>query len=77
MSKEKEQYLYEKLNSLDNSTSQATRKEWQSNTNLESIFELGLGLTLVKQFIGELKGKIDVSSCEGKGTTFTVQVPVT
>ncbi|MFP3018322.1 MAG: sensor histidine kinase [Candidatus Tisiphia sp.] len=76
MSKEKEQYLYEQLNSLDNSTSQATREELQSKTNSESIFELGLGLSLVKQFIGELKGKIDVSSYEDKGTTFTVQVPV-
>ncbi|WP_341757877.1 ATP-binding protein [Candidatus Tisiphia endosymbiont of Ditula angustiorana] len=47
----------------------------QSKTSSESTFELGLGLSLVKQFIDELKGKIDISS-DGKGTTFTVQIPV-
>ncbi|MCC8483131.1 MAG: HAMP domain-containing histidine kinase [Rickettsia endosymbiont of Labidopullus appendiculatus] len=79
MSEEQRQYIYEQLNGLDSSaftkpTSKATGEELQSNS--ESNLQLGLGLSLVKQFIGDLNGRIEISSRQGKGTTFTVQVPV-
>jgi len=36
----------------------------------------GLGLAIVKQFVIQQNGSIDVASEVGKGTTFTVQLPV-
>jgi PAS domain S-box-containing protein len=53
---------------------------------LDKIFELffrgteqsqgtGLGLFIVKDTVVKLKGKIDVESAPGKGTTFTVRFP--
>lgn len=36
----------------------------------------GLGLALVKQFIAELQGEIEVTSDPGKGTTFTCLLPL-
>lgn len=36
----------------------------------------GLGLYMVKEGVEHYNGKIDVNSVEGKGTTFTVQLPV-
>jgi signal transduction histidine kinase/DNA-binding response OmpR family regulator len=35
----------------------------------------GLGLSITKQFIEELNGKIELESKEGKGTTFTCLIP--
>lgn len=37
----------------------------------------GLGLNITKQLIDMFNGSIDVSSTEGQGTTFVVNVPVT
>ncbi|MCC8400126.1 MAG: hypothetical protein LN563_06155 [Rickettsia endosymbiont of Platyusa sonomae] len=81
MSEEQQQYIYEQLNGLDSSTftkstSKAIGKELQSNSSSASDLKLGLGLSLVKQFIGDLNGRIEISSWQGKGTTFIVQVPV-
>ncbi|MCC8398408.1 MAG: palindromic element RPE1 domain-containing protein [Rickettsia endosymbiont of Labidopullus appendiculatus] len=82
MSEEQQQYIYKQLNGLDSSgftsdsTSKVTSEELESNSNSESILELGLGLSLVKQFIGNLNGKVNVASQHGKSTTFTLQVPV-
>ena len=36
----------------------------------------GLGLSICKQFVELMQGKLDVSSAEGKGTTFTVLLPL-
>lgn len=82
MSEEQQQYIYKQLNGLDSSafsnlTSKASGEELATDSNSESTLELGLGLSLVKQFIGDLNGKIKLSSQQGKGTTFTLQVPVT
>jgi len=54
--------------------------------NLKQIFELfyttkghkgtGLGLAVVKKIIKEHNGKLDVSSVVGKGTTFTIILPI-
>lgn len=68
MSEEQRQYIYKQLNGLDG-------EELATDSSSEST--LGLGLSLVKQFIYEVNGKIDVSSRQGKSTTFTLQIPVT
>ena len=56
-----------------------------SNENIQKIFEplfstkakgIGLGLTLAKAIIDEHKGSILVESEIGKGTTFTVNLPI-
>lgn len=36
----------------------------------------GLGLSVVRAFVREMKGQIDVETAPGKGTTITVSVPV-
>ena len=42
---------------------------------------MGLGLRIVKQFVNEMDGEIDVVTCEGKGTefhcTFPFKIPLT
>lgn len=70
MSEKQRQSIYQQLNGL-----KASDKELATDSNSEST--LGLGLSLVKQFIHEIKGKIDVNSRQGKSTTFTLQIPVT
>lgn len=47
---------------------------YQSNNKLMSLGS-GVGLTLVKQIVDSLNGKISVESHLGKGTTFTIQLP--
>ncbi|WP_425363979.1 sensor histidine kinase [Candidatus Tisiphia endosymbiont of Hybos culiciformis] len=74
MSEEQQQYIYKQLNGLDSSTfTSSTSKA----TGEELVTDLGLGLSLVKQFIGNLNGKVNITSQQGKGTSFTLQVPVT
>jgi two-component system sensor histidine kinase VicK len=45
-------------------------------TGLNGEKSTGLGLSIVKQIIESHKGKVSVSSVEGKGTTFLIQLPV-
>lgn len=37
----------------------------------------GVGLDVVKKGVEALRGRIDVSSMEGRGTTFTMRIPIT
>jgi two-component system sensor histidine kinase VicK len=45
-------------------------------TGLNGEKSTGLGLSIVRQIIESHKGKISVSSIEGEGTTFLIQLPV-
>jgi len=59
---EKRQYLYEKF--------------VRFNPSNQGIYKgSGLGLRIVKQFVEELDGEIDVQSKEGEGTRFYVTLP--
>jgi signal transduction histidine kinase len=44
------------------------------NAHLEGITGTGLGLSIVKQYVERFGGQVDVMSCLGKGTTFTVSL---
>ncbi|HVO72404.1 MAG TPA: hybrid sensor histidine kinase/response regulator, partial [Ignavibacteriaceae bacterium] len=49
----------------------------QANEGLSRPFDgVGLGLTITKKFVQLLKGKIEVQSSVGKGSTFTVKFPL-
>ncbi|TAE41386.1 MAG: ATP-binding protein [Runella slithyformis] len=41
----------------------------------EQETDLGIGLSLVKELVELLNGKIEVSSQKGKGTTFNLTLP--
>jgi len=51
-------------------------KYYKESSN-QNRFHFGLGLTLVKELVGLLQGKIDVASEENKGTTFIIHLPMT
>lgn len=49
---------------------------WQGDSSSKRKYQgVGIGLALVKELTEIQGGKVDVKSVEGKGTTFTVQLP--
>jgi signal transduction histidine kinase len=78
MSEETREYLYQQLTNLDSTS--ATDEEAidieEATIDTESPVKLGFGLRLVKKFIRELQGKIELNSKESESTTFTLQIPV-
>ncbi|GAA95044.1 uncharacterized protein L969DRAFT_95980 [Mixia osmundae IAM 14324] len=46
-------------------------------TYARRFYGSGLGLSIVRQLVERMSGKIEVSSTEGKGSTFSVTLPVT
>jgi two-component system chemotaxis sensor kinase CheA len=44
---------------------------------ITSISGRGVGMDVVKKNIESLRGRIDISSTKGKGTTFTIRLPLT
>ncbi len=57
-------HLFDRFYQVDN----------ESSTKQEGT---GIGLSLAKEFVELMKGQIGVESTLGKGSTFTVQIPVT
>jgi signal transduction histidine kinase len=45
-------------------------------TNLDEVTGNGLGLAIVARLVKQLRGKIDLRSVVGEGTTITVRIPV-
>jgi two-component system sensor histidine kinase/response regulator len=47
-----------------------------SNARKSGILGTGLGLSIVKQFVDSFSGTVEAKSHEGKGTTFTITLPL-
>ena len=48
----------------------------EDKENYSSMNGTGLGLSLVKEMVQQMNGSIACESCENKGTTFTVTIPL-
>lgn len=64
ISKEDQAYIFDKFYQVDNTSSTI-----QQGT--------GIGLALVKEFVELMQGSIDIESTQGKGSMFSIKIPIT
>tara|TARA_R110002124_G_scaffold253042_1_gene418454 strand:- start:26854 stop:28488 length:1635 start_codon:yes stop_codon:yes gene_type:complete len=64
ISQEEQLFIFDKFYQVDNTTSRI-----QKGT--------GIGLSLVKEFVELMQGSIDVASTQGKGSLFSIKIPIT
>jgi two-component system chemotaxis sensor kinase CheA len=50
---------------------------FSSATTISNVSGRGVGLDVVKKNISEIRGTVDIQTEQGKGTTFTIKLPLT
>jgi two-component system, chemotaxis family, sensor kinase CheA len=50
---------------------------FSTSSEVTELSGRGVGMDVVRQNIGAMSGRIDIASASGKGTTFTIRVPLT
>jgi len=73
ISKEESANIFDRFYQADNST---TRRGESARMNIRSDGGTGIGLALTKELVLLMNGTIDVQSTLGKGSEFTVQLPI-
>jgi two-component system phosphate regulon sensor histidine kinase PhoR len=46
------------------------------NAHLQGFPGTGLGMSIVKQYVDRFEGQMSIESEEGKGSTFTIKLPL-
>ncbi len=64
ISEEEQMYIFDKFYQVDNTSSRIRQGT-------------GIGLSLVKEFVELMQGSIDVVSTQGKGSIFSIKIPIT